>query len=212
MAALGKGVVMSAQPSLAIKTGPRTGHFLSPCPAAGILVIFLLWTGNSYASVTNQFIRVFTYPTGGTPTQIVSSDFNRDGKADVVALNSNTLNSNGVLSILLGTGNGGFASPKTITTLSTVFQSSTPLLFTADFNGDGNPDLLVFPSPGKVVEVFLGRGDGTFAAPVSIGVGFAFNLAIGDFNGDGRPDIAVTGSSSIAVLLGISGGIFDKPI
>ncbi len=83
-----------------------------------------------------------------------------------------------------------------------------------DFNGDGNPDLLVVPSPGNVVKVFLGHGDGTFAAPVSIadGLASAGDLATGDFNGDGKADVAVTSSTSVAVLVGKSSGIFGTPI
>lgn len=68
--------------------------------------------GASYtarASVTDQFIRLITYASGGAPARTVSADSNRDGKTDIVALNTN-----GVLSFLPGTGTGAFGAPKTI--------------------------------------------------------------------------------------------------
>ena len=91
---------------------------------------------------------------------------------------------------------------------------AVPSLSAADFNGDGNPDIALLGSPGSAVEIFLGHGDGTFAARVSIGNGLssAGGMATGDFNGDGKADIAVVSSTSIAVLLGKSVGIFAPPI
>src|SRR6266496_2780024 len=100
---------MSPRPFLATKISRRICQFLPEYTVAAILTLSLLWSTESRASVTNQFIRLTTYPSGGTPARIVSGDFNRDGKMDVVALNSN-----GVLSLLPGSGNGAFAAPKTI--------------------------------------------------------------------------------------------------
>ena len=69
-----------------------------------------------------------------------------------------------------------------------------------DFNGDGLPDLLLLTmrrwppgEPGLALELWPGRGDRTFLAPVRTPVNAAFAetlLAVGDFNGDGRPDAA----------------------
>lgn len=87
---------------------------------------------------------------------------------------------------------------------------------TADFDGDGNLDL-VLPGSG-VIMVHRGNGDGTFLAPTS----YAHNLpnnavqfVIGDFNGDGRPDIftpsyAVNAANS--VLINRGDGTFNTAI
>ena len=200
---------MSLLPLLATKFIFRTSRFLPKSTAAAILTLFVLWAPGSRASNSNQFINLTPYPTGGTPAKIVTGDFNRDGKADVVVLNSNN-----VLSILLGNGNGAFAAPKTIATLPANAAGFPALMMAGDFNGDGNLDLAVVSSPGNVVKVFLGHGDGTFAAPVSIADGLpsASDLAVGDFNGDDRADIVVASSTSVAVLLGKSGGTFAKAI
>ncbi len=88
---------MSPLPFLATKISRRICQFLLKYTVAAVLALSLLWSPDSRASVTSQFIRLTTYPSGGTPAKIVTADFNRDGKADIVALNTNH-----VLSILLG--------------------------------------------------------------------------------------------------------------
>ena len=100
-----------------------------------------------------------------SPPGPATADFNRDGKADIVALNSN-----GVLSVLLGTGTGAFAAPRTVATPPPVRRGHR-IVAAADFNGDGNPDILLLPPPGNAVKVYRGHGDGTFAAAVSIADG-----------------------------------------
>jgi large repetitive protein len=200
---------MSPLPLLATKIRPRTSHFPPPCAAAAILALFLLWSTDSRASDTNQFYRLPIYSTGGTPVKIVTADFNHDGKADVVALNSNN-----VLSILLGTGSSAFAAPKIIATLPANTAGLAARMVAGDFNGDGNQDLVVLPSGGNFVRVFLGHGDGTFATPVSLlhGLPTAGDMVAGDFNGDDKADLALANGTSVAVMLGKSGGTFQSPI
>jgi len=78
------------------------------------------------------------------------------------------------------------------------------MVFVADFNGDGKPDLLC--SDGTLN---LGNGYGTFrlGTPVS-----GTPLAVADFNGDGKPDILEQGSGTLLVLLGNGDGTFQSPI
>jgi Bacterial Ig-like domain (group 3)/FG-GAP-like repeat len=198
---------MSSQLFHSAKSLSGNGPFLKWSSAAAILIVILAGPCDSRAATTDPFIRLTTYPSGGSPARTVSADFNRDGKLDVVVLNTN-----GVLSLLPGSGNGAFGAPQTIATLPPF--SAVPLLCAGDFNGDDAPDIAVLASPGNAVEVFLGHGDGTFAAPVTIsdGLSAAGEMATGDFNGDGKADIAVTSGTSIAVLLGKSVGIFANPV
>jgi len=90
------------------------------------------------------------------------ADFNRDGKIDAATV----ADSAGTASVLLGNGDGTFQSPVAYA----VPANSIPLE-TGDFNGDGNPDLLVIsvstnPAAAASVSVLLGNGDGTFQAPL----------------------------------------------
>ena len=82
-----------------------------------------------------------------------------------------------------------------------------------DLNGDGEIDLLVLNSTSGKVSAMLGKGDGTFAAPVDYAVGKQpISLVTGDFNGDGRLDVAVVnqGDGTISVLLGNGDGTLQS--
>ena len=90
---------------------------------------------------------------------------------------------------------------------------------TADFNGDGIPDLAVLNELGHSITILLGKGDGTFQAATntlqlsSQGSG-PLMAVVGDFNRDGNADLAVVmgNSSTIAVFLGHGDGTFAPAI
>jgi hypothetical protein len=81
-----------------------------------------------------------------------------------------------------------------------------------DFNGDGNPDLIVGDGDGSLME-FLGDGTGQLV-PLGelVHFGSVVSIAMGDFNHDGHLDLAVSDarSSSVIVLLGAGNGSFQQ--
>ena len=100
-------------------------------------------------------------------------------------------------------------------------------VFSADFNGDGNPDLAVAfdgstSIPGGIA-IFLNTGNGTFASPVLYGTAApptqffptgtpATRFAVLDLNHDGSLDIATASlGGTVAVFLGQSNGTFGAP-
>jgi len=154
-----------------------------------------------------------TYGTAGFATSIVTGDFNNDGNADIAVSEYNT----GNVVVLLGNGDGTFKSPVT-THLNYGVSYSSSSIAVADFNGDGNEDL-VAASGGKFATLLLSNGDGTFnvsnysiatsgggggysQAPLP-SFGLAYAIATGDLDGDGTPDFVVTDTdnNNVSVFL-----------
>ena len=154
--------------------------------------------GLSWLSVQSSGLSIET-------TLVVVGDFNGDGIPDLAAANS------GLLTILLGNGDGTFAAAAS----SPVVSFDPSAIAVGDFNGDGIEDLAVANSLNNTVVILLGHGDGTFTAAASspaTGVEPA-GLAVGDFNGDGIADLAVvngnnSGSGTLTILLGNGDGSF----
>ena len=147
-------------------------------------------------------------PTGPYPSVMVAGDFNDDGKLDLVVANSNTTSQ--LLSTLIGNGDGTFQNNISQTVSATVSSVAA-----GDFNGDGKLDIAAVIMNTSAVSIFLGNGDGSFAAPVQYSTGPMLlsppghNVLVGDFNGDGKPDLAVATDNGIAVLLGNGNGTFQ---
>lgn len=140
-----------------------------------------------------------TYAAGDAPQDVITADFNEDGRLDLATANyyGNTITTR------LGNGDGTFQSPQT-----SAAGWMPSHLAAGDFNRDGRQDLAT--AGGSGADVLLGNGDGTFSAPASTGVGYAESVTVGDLNFDGVQDLVVTGSS-ISVLLGTGNGTFLKP-
>jgi FG-GAP-like repeat/Abnormal spindle-like microcephaly-assoc'd, ASPM-SPD-2-Hydin len=137
------------------------------------------------------------------PMGIAAGDFNRDGKLDLVA----TVNPNGI-AVMLGNGDGTFQfqTPPSYPT------DELPIaIAVADLNSDGNPDIVAL---GNKVDVFLGKGDGTFPNRVDYdGSSTPFQVTFADVNADGKLDIVIdstagTGPPAIEILLGNGDGTF----
>jgi len=82
-------------------------------------------------------------------------------------------------------------------------------MVTADFNGDGIPDLAV-SAYGSSLNVLLGDGKGNFTPTATSPTQWGY-LAVGDFNGDGVADLAVANSdvpNPLSVLQGNGDGTF----
>jgi len=152
------------------------------------------------------FHPVVTYLAGRRQTALAIADFNGDGNADIVSVDSDDIDQ--VITVLLGVGDGTFQ-------VAGYEQAAFPqYVATGDFNHDGRPDFAVVNHGG--LSVFLGNGDGTFSAqsvPIftpNTGGALYNGLAIADLDGDGNPDIAYTGSGAptVGVYLGVGNGTF----
>jgi hypothetical protein len=143
-----------------------------------------------------------------SPSGTTAADFNGDGKPDLAVTNWQAGNVAVLLNRGDGTGSFGAATNFDVGNRPQGVES-------ADFNGDGNPDLAVTNSDGSSnsVSVLLNKGDGTgsFGAATDFPVGSGPNgITSLLFNNDVHPDLAVTnyGSNNVSVLLGDGQGSF----
>ena len=153
---------------------------------------------------------------GINPNEVITADFNGDGKIDLATANIGTelARALGGVAVLLGNGDGTFN-----TASKAVTQAFNTSVAAADFNGDGKKDLVatgpVCCALGKV-SVALANGDGTFQAKQEFGVGNGHtspnSVSSADFDKDGDQDLAVSnGANSVSLLWGSGNGSFSQP-
>jgi uncharacterized repeat protein (TIGR01451 family) len=167
------------------------------------LTLLLVALGPAWAFATfPDFAAPISHLAGTAPRAVVRADLNADGRPDLAVANF----SSNTISILLGTGGGGFQ-----TAVNYAGGGTPTALAAADLNGDGKLDLAVANSALNTVSVLLGNGDGTFGAPNSYAAGSSpQSVAIGNLNGDSKLDLAVAngGDSTVSILAGNGDGTF----
>jgi len=144
------------------------------------------------------------------PYQVISADFNNDGKLDLAVANWLS----GTVSILLGNGDGTFQQPLK-------FSNPGPeQIAVGDFDEDGNLDLAVLEFGGtghSVLALYFGEGNGKFRKGPTYILGIQGSyLAVADFIGDGHLDVAETNGGegknpNVMVFFGTGKGTFGKP-
>lgn len=178
----------------------------------GVVQIFLgkgdgtFTLGQSFATDTAS---------GPGPTNLITGDFNKDGKVDLAIANS----ASRTVGVLFGNGDGTFGAATGYPIEGNVYGIAA-----ADLNGDGHLDLAVTigKGAGNAVVVLLANNDntGTFKTPSAVATGSSFGeyVAFGDLNGDGKLDMAVTMATgpvffgALAVALGNGDGTFQAPV
>jgi hypothetical protein len=134
------------------------------------------------------------------PSSLALGDLDGDGKSDLVVPGGQSL-----VGVLTGNGDGTFATHGTYPTGGQ--GNEIGALALADVNGDGHLDALAIEVGGGALYVLPGKGDGSFAAPLTFTVTTAQTIratafAVGDVNGDGKPDVVVAGGQQVSTLLG----------
>ncbi len=213
---------LSAAPGYYLGLGKGDGSFQTPT-----LIVAPSFLGSGDIDVNPQIAGIMT------------ADFNHDGKADIIySFKDDSFNTQNITEgfvVQLGQGNGTFGPPLIVTTYSSTtapLVAFGPLLGSiGDVNGDNFPEVFAV-IPGAItggtlqhqLQMFAGKGDGTFASPVNLN--FTGNilatlygppLSFADLNGDGKMDIVASGSSSdgtipeVAIALGNGNLTFQTP-
>jgi hypothetical protein len=160
------------------------------------------------------------FQNGSEFSVLAEADFNGDGVPDLAFFNYL-----GVIAVLQGSSAGIFDSVFEYQLPSDLLGSPAAMV-TADFNGDGKPDLAAAvqdypPNSVNHALVFLGNGDGTLQGPIATAVPADLDiasLAAGDFNRDGKMDLAVVvntqnggAADEVLIFLGNGDGSFQSP-
>ena len=164
-----------------------------------------------------------TFSTPDSARDMIIGDFDGNGTVDIATLNegSNGAEITATISILLGNGDGTFASENRFDV-----GRNPDSLAAADVNFDGNLDLLVNGDTvggGSVLVLLPGFGDGTFAAQRRFAAGFDPNdpgtfslpaaVTLVDANNDSNLDIVTANASGdISLLLGDGDGGFADQV
>lgn len=141
---------------------------------------FEIWYGNGNATFAlNQVLPI------NTPSpDFALGDVNGDGSVDIITSQSD--DTSALVVVYVNSGHGVFTKGTTIDASANRIQRFA----TGDFNRDGKLDVLL--SSGNALLMYPGRGDGTFAAPVSSPItGSQGSIVVGSFNHDSNLDVAL---------------------
>ena len=132
---------------------------------------------------------------------VAAADFDADGNMDLAVASTSSF------FVLLGNGNGTFRSGPV----------AFPLGFgvwvtTGDINGDNLPDAVAVDFAGTV-NVYIGKGDGTFKETQYTSKKSGFQAVLADLNHDGKPDLVTQDrdTDTISIWLNLGGGAFGSP-
>lgn len=139
--------------------------------------------------------------TGGSiAADLISGDFNQDGKIDLIITNYGFAPMTNNIRILLNNGSG---TSFTSTTIDPGAGISPAELAVGDFDEDGDLDAVVIT--GANLRSLINDGTGSFVLGgiVYTGISNPRGMSIGDYNGDNHVDVAISEyNGEIRVLLG----------
>ncbi|HEY3705229.1 MAG TPA: FG-GAP-like repeat-containing protein [Terracidiphilus sp.] len=142
--------------------------------------------------------------------QIVTGDFNGDGKLDYAALDYQAK----VVHVWINKGGGTFTGSSDLAT------DANPVAITAaDMNHDNITDVIIASGNGATssLQVWMLNtyGSGGTASSVTSGVISPTSILTGDFDGDGKPDVAVVqnyqGPTTVQIWYGDGKGHLASP-
>ncbi|MEP6611424.1 MAG: VCBS repeat-containing protein, partial [Mucilaginibacter sp.] len=151
-----------------------------------------------------------TFLAGYTPNDIAIADFNKDGRPDLAFANHDRK----YLTVLKGDGQGKF-SPVPGSPFAVAVRPHTHGVAVADFNNDGNLDLLTDSWGDNHLAILFGNNTHGFSTVVKylqVGKHPYQRARVGDLNKDGNTDIITTNldGNNTTILLGDGKGNFNE--
>ena len=164
-----------------------------------------------YGQTGGGFIGGQTLATCTNPYGVAIGDTRNTGQNDIAVTCFQTAQmevflNNSMLPFMPPPAQASFQSPVIYST-----DMNPTSLVMADFNRDGNLDIVTGNSIANDVSFFGGNGDGSFKTAVnSFALNFPDSIAAGDVNGDGIPDLVTVAPNfnQVAILLGKGDGTF----
>lgn len=181
-----------------------TGEILEPCYA------WNFWIKTAPGKLEQELVETIELRVGNEGTLqtygAYAGDMNNDGFSDLVAVNE----SSDDLRIMMNDGTGRYDD----FVLYDFGANSTPSPSEgADFNGDGEIDIVVTTAWDNEVRVMMGDGEGNFS---SLETYYTSNgvrgVVVGDFNGDGWDDMLTTNrlDGDVSIFINDGDGTFTE--
>ncbi|TAN71371.1 MAG: hypothetical protein EPN17_01670 [Methylobacter sp.] len=209
--------------TLSAKTTPTEGAIGTylitldtAAPAGGLKVFYN--TAGSTAAVNSDY----NFTAGPNLSAVTASSFIIAAGAKTATLNlvayTDTVtdpNETVVVNLAAGTGYELTGTSAQFAPSSDFIAGYGPTSVTvADFNSDGNTDLVTANYSDNTISMLWGNGSGGVTGGTSFAVGFKpDSVAVADFNGDGNADLATanSGDNNVLVYLGNGrGGFIDQ--
>src|ERR1051326_6720982 len=178
--------------SYRIVAGDFNGDGVPDLAVAGISVLLGNGDGTFHTPVDSKLA------CGNSNRGLVVGDFDGDGRDDLEMFGT----------MALSNGDGTFRA---------LCNSISDPNVVSDINNDGVLDVVSIADDGSGAKVYLGKGDGTFQAPLVFQsslyppqrAGGVSSIVAGDFNGDGNADLAGPGiGNNVLVASGVGDGTF----
>ncbi len=148
---------------------------------------------------------------------LVAADLDGDSALDLVAVNGGGCcgEASDTVSVFLGNGDGTFQEPNDYAA-----GPSPNSIASADFDGDGYPDIVTSNSASTNVSILLSDGEGGLRPQILVAVAWSpTSVAAADFDGDGLADVATANGGNgngagriVSLLRGIGGAAFEAPV